>query len=164
MNLRKATVAMVICVFALTGIATLSGCGQGKPRVITFLGKSSKSYTDTKAMIDKAKKKFGDKIIWENYDYDSPSSKSAIDKYTVSMNPTVIITNSKGQIKQTFMGKPMEDQLLMTIESFIPQKSAQATTPSSAPNSTTVPGTPYPPGATPGATPQPLPQTTTPGK
>jgi hypothetical protein len=158
MKSGKTMLVTALCLALLAAsLGALAGCGQGKPQVIVFLGKSSKSYADTRAMVDKAKKQFGDKVIWVEYDYDSPTSKSAIDKYHVSMDPTIIITNAAGQIKQTFMGKPMEDELLMTIQSFIPQKAGQTTTPTSSPNITTVPGTPFPPGSGPQSSPTTVP-------
>jgi hypothetical protein len=145
------TVTAILVLAILAGsLAVLAGCSPGKPQVIVFLGEDSNSYADTKAMVDKAKKELGDEVIWEEYDYDSPSSESAKKKYSVSMNPTIIITNAKGQIKQTFMGKPMEDELLRTVQSFIPSKTPASTTPGSSPTSTTVPATPNPPtGSTP---------------
>jgi hypothetical protein len=162
MDLKKTVAAILVLAFLAGSLAVTAGCDQGKPKVVVFLGKSSKSYAETKAMVDKAKKKFGDKVIFEEYDYDSPTSDSAKKKYSVSMNPTVIITNTAGQVKQTFMGKPMEDDLIMTIQSFIPGENKPATsTPGSTPGTTVVPGTPYPPGSTPAV---PVPITTAPQK
>lgn len=159
MRLRWKKYVLVAClaVFAAASLLVVSGCGQSEPKVIVFLGKSSQSYEDTRAMVDEAKKKFGDKITWEEYDYDDASSKGAISKYSVSMNPTIIITNSEGAIKQTYMGKPMKDELLNTIEGFIPGKK---TAPSTTPGTQTVPGSPYPPDVNPA--PAPVPQTTAP--
>ena len=42
-----------------------------------FLGKSSKSYAATKAMVDEAQKKYGSKVTFTVYDYDSPKSAAA---------------------------------------------------------------------------------------
>jgi hypothetical protein len=149
------TVILFACVALLAASFLIAaGCDQGKPEVVVFLGKSSKSYADVKAMVDAAQKKFGKKVTFTMYDYDSPSSESAKKQYSVSMNPTIIIKNAQGQIKQTYMGKPMQDDLLMTIESFIP--GAKTSTPASTPNSTMVPGTPVPQGSVPSGTPLPV--------
>jgi hypothetical protein len=160
---RISALLMTILFLALLAgsLAVLAGCSSGKPEVVVFLGKSSKSYADVKAMVDEAQKKFGKKVTFVIYDYDSPSSASAKKQYYVSMNPTVIIKNAQGQIKQTYMGKPMKDDLLSTIESFIPGAAGKTSTPGSTPNSTTIPGSPYPQGSTPGgAAPVPVPTTT----
>ncbi|HEY5526347.1 MAG TPA: hypothetical protein VIK02_02045 [Candidatus Anoxymicrobiaceae bacterium] len=158
----SAVLMTMLCLALLAGsIAVLAGCSSGKPEVVVFLGKSSRSYADVKAMIDEAQKKFGNKVTFVTYDYDSPTSASAKKQYFVSMDPTVIIKNAKGQTKQTYMGKPMKDELLSTIESFIPGAAGKTSTPGSTPNSTTIPGTPSPQGSTPGgATPVPTPTTT----
>lgn len=138
-------VTVIVCMALLAAsVALLAGCSQGKPQVIVFMSKSSKSYQDVKAMVDKAKKKFGDKVTWVTYDYDKASSAGAKKKYYVSMNPTIIITNTKGEIKQTYMGKPMEDDLMSKIESYIPSSGGKTTTPGSTPGTVTVPGTTVP--------------------
>lgn len=153
MDWKKVVLVVTLVTLAAASVlVAAAGCGgSGKPAVVVFLGKSSKSYADTKAMVDEAKKKFGDKVVFEEFDYDSPSSKGAIAKYSVSMNPTIIIKNAQGAIKQTYMGKPMKDELLMTIESFIPGKktSAPSGAPGSMPGITTTPAAPFPPGANP---------------
>ncbi|MHB8896543.1 MAG: hypothetical protein ACYC99_15380 [Candidatus Geothermincolia bacterium] len=162
MKRRSAALAMLLCLMFVAGsFAVLAGCSQGKPQVIVFIGKSSKSYADVNAMVAEAKKKFGDKVTFTTYNYDAASSAGAKKKYFVSMNPTIIITNAQGQIKQTYMGKPMKDELLMTIEGFIPSSGGKTSTPSSTPGSTNIPGTPYPAGSTPGGTP-PVPLQTAP--
>ncbi|HEY5502303.1 MAG TPA: hypothetical protein VIJ97_03260 [Candidatus Anoxymicrobiaceae bacterium] len=163
MNWKKFAAAIVVVSLLAAAVLALAGCSQGKPQVIIFLGKSSKSYAATKAIVDEAQKKYGSKVTFTIYDYDSPKSASGKKKYFVSMDPTIIITNAQGQIKQTYMGMPMKDELLMTIESFIPQKAgAKTSTPTSTPNSTVIPGTPYPSGSTPGVST--LPVTTVPSQ
>jgi hypothetical protein len=109
MNRGRAILLSLLCAALLaTSLAILAGCSQGKPQVIVFLGKSSRSYDQTKAVIDKMKKQFDDKVIWVEYDYDSPSSKSAIAKYHVSMDPTILVTNAAGQVKFQALGAPRE--------------------------------------------------------
>lgn len=154
MNVRKAALVAIVCLLLAGSLAVLAGCSQGKPQVIIFLGKSSSSFADVNAMVAKAEKKFGNKVTFKVYDYDNAASKSARDKYHVSMNPTIIITNAQGQVKQTYMGKPMEDDLLMSIQSFIPGAAAPS---SSSAGTLTQPGTPFPPGSS--SSPQPVPIT-----
>lgn len=155
MKKHIAVVVLIVCLGLLaSSLALLAGCAQGKPQVIVFMSKSSKSYEDVKAMVDKAKKQFGDKVTFKEYDYDAASSESAKKKYFVSMNPTIIITNSKGETKQTYMGKPMEDDFLSKIQSFLPSSGSATSTPSSTPGSVNVPGTPVPMNTTPGSSPQ----------
>jgi hypothetical protein len=160
MNWKKFASAIVVVSLLAVAVLALAGCSQGKPQVIIFLGKSSKSYAATKAIADEAQKKYGSKVTFTIYDYDSPKSASAKKKYYVSMDPTIIIANAQGQIKQTYMGMPMKDELLMTIQGFIP--GAKTSTPTSTPNSTVLPGTPTPSGSTPGVST--LPVTTVPSQ
>lgn len=159
-RISSVLIVMLCLAFLAGSIALIAGCSSGKPEVVVFLGKSSKSYADVKAMVDEAQKKFGKKVTFVIYDYDSPSSASAKKQYFVSMDPTIILKNAQGQIKQTYMGKPMKDDFLSNIQSFIPGAAGKTSTPSSTPNSTTIPGSPVPQGSTPGATPAPVPLTT----
>lgn len=149
MNWKKVVVAAVVCSLLIGALVALAGCGSGKPQVIIFMSPSSKSYDATKAMVDEAKKKYGDKVTITVYDYNKASSAAAKKKYFVSMNPTIIIANAQGQTKQTYMGLPMKDEFLSTIQSFIPTKGGATSTPTSTPGSVNVPGTPVPPGASP---------------
>ena len=151
--------AMLLCAAVLTGVVLLAGCGgTGKPKVMVFLGKSSKSYDTMKSAIDNLQKKYKDKVTFVIVDYDDSKNKGEINKYHVSMNPTVLILNAKGQIKETFMGAAREDMLSMSIESFIPGK---RTTTSSQPGSTSAPVTPSPITPSPsGSTPTGVPGTT----
>jgi len=144
--------ATLLCVAVLTGALVGAGCGQSKPKVMVFLGKSSKSYDTMKPAIDSLQKKYKDKVTFVIVDYDNSKNKGEINKYHVSMNPTVLVFNTKGEIKETFMGAAREDMLASTIESFIPGK---RTTSSSQPGSTSAPITPY-------ATTSPLPSGSTP--
>ena len=138
-------ITIIITAVMLGLLMGLVGCGgQGKPEVMVFLGKSSKSYDTMKPVVDKLQKQFGKKVIWVNVDYDDPASKGEINKYHVSMNPTVILINSQGQIKETYMGSAREDMLSATIESFIPGTSKKQT---SQPGSVTTPAAPVTPGS-----------------
>lgn len=146
-NKGMAVVAVLLSVAVLASIAALAGCGQaGEPKVMVFLGKSSKSYDAMKPVVDKLQKQYKGKITWVNVDYDDPENKGEIDKYHVSMNPTVIIFNKEGKIKETFMGAVREDMLGMSVESYLPSKS---TKPASQPGSVTTPGSPSPPSSMP---------------
>ena len=141
-KLCSGMLAVLLCAALLASLAGLVGCGQqGKPKVMVFLGKSSKSYAAMKPVVDKLQKKFGDKVIWINVDYDNKANKGQLDKYSVSMNPTVIIFNTAGQIKETYMGAAQEDMLSSAIQSFIPGASKA---PTSQPGTVTTPGAPVP--------------------
>ncbi len=150
-NKSMAAVAVLLGVAVLASIAALAGCGQpGGPKVMVFLGKSSKSYDAMKPVVDKLQKQYEGKITWVNVDYDDPENKGEIDKYHVSMNPTVIIFNKEGKIKETFMGAVREDMLGMSVESYLPSKT---TKPTSQPGSPTTPASPYPPSSSPSSMP-----------
>lgn len=133
-------VALVAGIVMFAALAALSGCGggSGQPKVMVFLGKSSKSYDAMKPVVDKLQKQYKDKVVWVNVDYDDPANKGEIEKYSVSMNPTVIIFNSEGKIKQTFMGAAREDMLSSAIESYLPSSTNNTGT---QPGPVTVPGT-----------------------
>ena len=146
-NMGITALAALVCVAVLASLAAVGGCGEpGKPKVMIFLGKSSKSYDAMKPVVNKLQKKYQSKITWVNVDYDDPGNKGEIDKYHVSMNPTVIIFNKEGQIKETFMGAVREDMLAMSVESYIPSKT---TKPTSQPGPVTTPASPSPPSSTP---------------
>jgi len=128
--------AIFLCVTVLLCALLGAGCGQSKPKVMVFMGKSSKSYDAMKSTIDNLKKKYKNKVTFVIVDYDDPASNGQIKKYSVSMNPTVIIFNSKGEIKETFMGAAREEMLAARIDGMLP--SGGTSTPSQ-PGSTTAP-------------------------
>jgi len=150
-HLKKALVVMVLALLALPLIA---GCndsgsgdteeGTGKVTVITFVGKSSASAQTVTDLIKKMKEEFKGKVDFKDVDYDSPASKDMIKKYSVSMNPTVIVINTKGQVKEQFLGTPPEDRLQRAISSFIPGPKPASSTPgpSSSMPVQTIPVTP----------------------
>lgn len=140
----KAVAAALSCLAVAASLAAVVGCGgTGQPKVMVFLGKSSSSYEEMKPVVEKLEKEYGDKVIWVNVDYDDPANKGELEKYSVSMNPTVIIFNTEGKIKQTFMGAAREDMLSMAIDSYIPSKTPAT---GSAPGmDTTTPATPVEP-------------------
>lgn len=152
---RRSATAMLVCVAITAGLAALAaGCGGGQPKVMVFLGKSSKSYDTMKPIVDSLQKKYKDKVNFVVVDYDDSKNKGEIDKYHVSMNPTVILFNKEGKIKETFMGAAREDMLSMSIESFMPGKKASTST---QPGTVTTPATPVPsstPSNVPGVTTQ----------
>ena len=154
---RRSATAMLVCLAITVGVAALAagcGSGNGQPKVMVFLGKSSKSYDTMKPIVDSLQKKFKGKITFVVVDYDDSKNKGEIDKYHVSMNPTVIIFNKEGKIKETFMGAAREDMLSMSIESYIPGKKASTST---QPGTVTTPATPVP-----SSTPSNVPGVTTP--
>ncbi len=131
--------ALAAGILIAAALAALAGCGgSDQPKVMVFLGKSSKSYETMKPVVDKLQKDYEGKVTWVTVDYDDPANKAEMEKYHVSMNPTVIIFNSKGEIKETFMGAAREDMLSMSIDSYLP---SSGTKQSSQPGSVTAPGT-----------------------
>jgi len=145
--------ALLALVLILCLVPALTGCGQSQPTFISFTGKGSASAKSMKTIVDKLKKKYKGQVIFVDVNLDDPASKAEIKKYSVSMNPTFIILNSDGQVKETFMGAAQEDMLAMSLESFIPQKANQAgktsspastPAPSSSPAQQTVPASPAP--------------------
>ena len=136
----RAVAGTLISAAVILTLIALSGCGQStKPKVMVFLGKSSNSYEEMKPVVDKLQEKYEDKVTWVNVDYDDPENKGEIEKYKVTMNPTVIVFNKDGKIKETFMGAAREDMLTRAIESYIPSETG---TQSSEPGVTTMPITP----------------------
>src|SRR5450759_5176072 len=98
MKTGKTALVTLLCLAMLAGtLALLAGCTQGKPQVIVFIGKNSPSYADTKAMVDKAQKQFGDKVTFTIYDYDSPASNSAILNCSVSIHPLTLFITPPGK-------------------------------------------------------------------
>ena len=127
-------IALVAAVFAA------SGCGgEGQPTFLSFTGKGSDSAESMKPVIEKLRKKYADDVIFKDIDMDDPANKAEIEKYHVTMNPTFIVLNTKGQVKETYMGAAQEDMLARAIESFIPSKAEPAGT------SPTTPGYPSAP-------------------
>ncbi|MBU1671880.1 MAG: hypothetical protein KKF41_06675 [Actinobacteria bacterium] len=136
------------------------GCGEQQVKVMTFMGPSSKSYETMKTVMDNLKKKYKDKVVFVDVDYDDPNNKSELEKYHVSMNPTVLVFNTKGEIKQTYMGAAREDMIDGAIASYLPQEDRPPSSgpAGSGPGVTTTPATPYPP--TQGTVPMTIPGTT----
>lgn len=127
------TLVVFLAAALFISLLAVAGCGGNskKVKVMTFIGKSSASAEETQAMINKLEKEYKDKVIFEEVDYDDAANKDLLAKYHVTMNPTVIIFNTEGKIKQTFMGKPQEEMLAGAIESYIPSGSKRtSTTPS----------------------------------
>jgi thioredoxin-like negative regulator of GroEL len=91
--------------------------------------------------IENLKKKYKNKVTFVIVDYDDPANKDQIKEYSVSMNPTIIIFNAKGEIKETFMGTAREDMLAGRIEGLLP---SSGTNTSGQPGTTTTPITTSP--------------------
>jgi thioredoxin-like negative regulator of GroEL len=111
----------------------LSSCGQGKPRVMVFLGKSSKSYDTMKPIADRIEKRYQGTVIFDYVDYDNPKNKVILKKYNVSMNPTILVFNAQGQIKEQYLGSVEEGQLDAAVQSFIPTPGAEPSKPATVP-------------------------------
>lgn len=161
MNKRlEGFISLVLAGILLTAfLSVLAGCGQSQPTFMSFMGNSSESAKEMKPIIDKLKKKYKGKVIFIDVNMDDEKNKGTVEEYHVSMNPTFIIKNTKGEIKETFMGAAQEEMLTMAIESSIPSKQIP---PGSATN-VMPPGTEIPPGATPpSSSVQTLPVTPTP--
>jgi thioredoxin-like negative regulator of GroEL len=119
----KGSFSLVLAVIFLTAfLSVLAGCGQSQPTFMSFMGNSSQSAREMKLIIDKLKKKYKGKVIFIDINMDDKNNKGTVDEYHVSMNPTFIIKNAKGETKETFMGAAQEEMLAMAIESFIPSK------------------------------------------
>jgi thioredoxin-like negative regulator of GroEL len=137
--------SLVLAGILLTAsLSALAGCGQSQPTFMSFTGNSSQSAKSMKLIIDKLEKKYKGKVIFINVNMDDKKNKGTIDDYHVTMNPTFIIKNTKGQIKETFMGSAQEEMLAMAIESFIPSKQK----PSGSATNVMPQGTQVPPGST----------------
>ena len=155
---RKCLVFAVIALLASIPLAALGGCGNGggsgKVTVLCFSTEGNESAKEFKPVLDEAKKKYADDVVFENIDMDDPENKDKIEEYHVTMDPTYLILNSEGKVKQTFMGKPHEEMFNSAIAGLLPRKEG---TPSSAPaDSAPVPPTsdPAPGPAIPGVPPQ----------
>lgn len=134
--------AVALAVTLIAGCGGSGSSGGGEPTFITFMSKSSKSYGTMKPIVDKLTARNKGKVVFKYYDFDAPSSKGAKDQYHVSMNPTFIILNTKGKVKEIYMGAAQEEMLSMAVESFIPGPKPQSSTPGS-----NQPGTPVTPGS-----------------
>ena len=148
MNLFKKVLPLLLASLLLAAAcaALAAGCGSGQPTVISFTSKNNESSQKMKPVLDKMKKKYKGKVIFFNYDMDDPKNKKKVEEYHVSMTPTFIIKNTKGQIKETFMGAAQEEMLMMSIESMIPSSGKP---PSTSPGSMPQPGMPLPPSSGP---------------
>jgi ABC-type glycerol-3-phosphate transport system substrate-binding protein len=121
-----AVVVAVALIAVLGGV--LAGCSgssggsssSGKPTFVIFMSKSSKSYDTMKPILDKMMVNYKGKVVFKYYDYDAPGSAAAKKQYNVSMNPTFIILNTQGKIKEIYMGAMQEEMLTSSLDSFIP--------------------------------------------
>ena len=140
---RYCTALVVIALAAAAFAAT--GCGgEGQPTFLSFTGKGSDSADSMKPVIVKLKKKYADEVIFREIDMDDPASKAEVEKYHVTMNPTFIVLNTKGQVKETYMGAAQEDMLDRAIASFIPGKAEPAGTTPTTPGYPSAPDSPSP--------------------
>jgi thioredoxin-like negative regulator of GroEL len=139
--------------------SAFAGCGQSQPTFISFTGNSSQSGKDMRPVIEKLKNKYKGKVIFIDVNMDDRNNKGKVDEYHVTMNPTFIIKNAKGQIRETFMGSAQEDMLSMALDGFI----SSTKKPASSSTNLMQPGTPVLPGtATQSSSVQTVPTTPTP--
>jgi thiol-disulfide isomerase/thioredoxin len=127
---RRTRIAAVALV-TVTASLLAAGCGGPvTPKLMVFLGKSSKSYSTTKPIVEQVEKKYRGKIVFENIDYDNPSNKGIIKKYSVTMNPTFLMFNAEGEIREQYLGSVDEETLASVVQSYVPvpgaAKSAKA--------------------------------------
>lgn len=142
----KGTFSLILAGILLTAfLSALAGCGQSQPTFMSFIGNSSQSAKSMKPIVEKLKKKYKGRVIFIDVDFDDKKNKGTIDEYHVSMNPTFIIKNAKGQIKETFMGSAQEEMLSMSIEGFIPSTKK----PAGSATNTMPQATPTPPNVAP---------------
>jgi len=126
LRIRSLYLAFLITL-AITASLSLWGCGAGKPTLITFASKNSKSAQEFKPVLDKMKKELQGKVIFKEYDFADPKNKEILKKYYVTMDPTYVVLDTKGRIKETFLGKPYEDMLRGAIMSYIQQTGKPST-------------------------------------
>ncbi len=128
---RKCLVFAVVALLVSVPLAALGGCGgTGKATVLCFSTEGNESAKEFKPVLDEAKKKYKDDVVFEDIDMDDPENKDKIEEYHVTMDPTYIILNAEGKVKQTFMGKPHEEMFNSAIAGLIPRKEG---TPSGTP-------------------------------
>jgi len=124
---------MLLCAAILVTLLA-AGCGsQGKPKVMVFLGKDSKAYGTLKPVVDQVEKKYQSKVTFVNVDYDNPKNKGILKKCSVSMDPTVLIFNTQGEIRQQYLGSVDQQELDSAVQSFIPAPGAKPSPPPSIP-------------------------------
>jgi thioredoxin-like negative regulator of GroEL len=128
---RKLLLATITGAALVASMLTAAGCRQSEPKLMVFLGKSSRSYSTMKPIVDKIEKRYQGKVSFQNIDYDNAKSKSIIEKYHVTMNPTFLMFNSQGQIREQYLGSTDEENLDMIVQSYVPTHGT--TKPSSAP-------------------------------
>ncbi len=145
---RKCLVFAVIALLASVPLAALGGCGggSGKATVLIFYTEGNESAKEFKPVLDEAKKKYADDVVFESIDMDDPENKDKIEEYHVTMDPTYIILNTKGKVTQTFMGKPHEEMFNSAIAGLIPSKDG-------APSGAPAGSAPVPPSSAPAPVP-----------
>ncbi len=134
-----AVVAMVL--ISIPCLLLAAGCGSSSdmPTLISFMGESSESARNMKPIIDDLKEKFDGKVIFIDVDMDDPASEKKMEEYYVSMNPTFIVLNREGQVRETFMGSAQEEMLFRSLMAFLPPEAAEGIAPDPAPVPGSVP-------------------------
>lgn len=136
--LRFAVVGLVSLLILGATAVLVPGCGGGEVKVLSFYTPDNESAKEFEPVLEKAKEEYEGEVVFEHYDMNDPANKAVIEQYKVEMDPTYIILNTKGEIKQSFLGKPHESMFMQAIAGLIPREAA---TPSSVP--TSMPSQPY---------------------
>lgn len=123
------TIIISLIPYMIFATLLIAGCQKspGKPTFISFTGKGKgkESVEKMRPIISKLKKKYQGKIIFREVDIDNPANKKELEKYYVSMNPTYVILDSEGRIKETFLGAAHEEMLERAISSYILSEPAE---------------------------------------
>jgi thiol-disulfide isomerase/thioredoxin len=124
-EVRKALTLLVSGLLLIAvAAASLAGCGEnGKVTVLIFYTEGNASAEEFKTTLDEAEKKYEGEVVFEYVDLDDPENKARIEEYLGEnpMDPTYVILNTEGKVKQTFMGKPHEQMFMSAIEGLIPR-------------------------------------------
>lgn len=120
-----------------------SGCNEQKPTFLSFMGEGNESVEKMKPIVESLKEEYGDRVVFKEIDWSDEGMK---EKYSVTMNPTFIVLNVEGEVKETYMGAAHEDMLRRAIEGQIPADTEQkATTVPDAQHTQTAPASsPFP--------------------
>jgi len=140
MNPTRNGLAGALAALLFASLVLACGCGTtGHVTVLSFSSPNSKSGNEFKPDLEKLKKKYEDKgVVFKDINMNDPKNKGMVAQYHVTMDPTYIVLNAQGQVKEQFLGKPMSEMIESRISGLIPGKTPSAT-PGSMPTTTPVP-------------------------